>query len=137
MDEFQGARMAFGQVDAGDAAVVDLTEELPEVRAALVPHPGIGEESGLVACLYDAVGEVDVLTKAHFRETAQLEVDIATDAHVEGTGIELVKFGLAPSDAARGEEGGHGVGDGLLDRRKGGVGSVGAAKGGKIRVDSG
>ena len=38
------ARVALFQVDAGNAAVVDLTEELAEVGAPLMPHPGIGEK---------------------------------------------------------------------------------------------
>ena len=99
MNKLHRTGVALLQVDAGNTAVIDLTEELPEVRAALMPDPRLGEETGLIACLDDAVGEVDVLTEAHLRETAQLQIDITTDAHVIGTGIELVELGLTASDA--------------------------------------
>ena len=132
VDEFQCAGMALFEVDAGDAAVVDLTEELAEVRATLVPHPRLREEPWLIASLGDAVAEVDVLAEAHLRKTAEFKIDITADAHVKGTGIELIELGLAPTDAASGEEGGHGVGDGLLDRREGGVRGIGTAKGGDV-----
>ena len=130
MDELQGARVALHEVDAGDAAVVDLTEELTEVGTALVPHPGIGEELGLVAGLDDTVGEIDILAEAHLREAAQLQIDITPDTHVERTGVELVELGLTASDTACGKERGHRVGDGLLDGSEGRVGGVGAAEGG-------
>ena len=129
MDEFQGAGMTLRQVDTGDATIVDLTEELTEVRAPLVPYPCLWEESGFVACLHDAVGEVDILAKAHLGKTAQLVIDITTDAHIEGTGVELVEFCLSASDATCGEERGHGVGYGLLNRGKGGMGCIRPPKG--------
>ena len=43
MDELHGARMTLLQVDAGDAAVVDLPEELAEVSSTLVPYPCFGK----------------------------------------------------------------------------------------------
>ena len=39
VDEFECARVTLGEVDAGNAAVVDLAEEFPEVGAALMPYP--------------------------------------------------------------------------------------------------
>ena len=47
--------MALLEVDAGNARVEHLAEELAEVGAPLMPHPGIGQQGGLVACLDDAI----------------------------------------------------------------------------------
>ena len=81
-----------------------------------MPHPGIREELRTMACLDDAVGEVDILAEAHLRKTAQFLIDITTDTHVKRSGIELVELGLPASDSTRCKEGGHRVGDGFLDR---------------------
>ena len=129
MYQFQSARMTFLKIDAGDTTVIDLTEELLKVCTALMPHPCLGEEPGLIACLYNTVREIDILAKAHLGETTQLLIHILTDAHVERTGIELVELGLTASDATSGEKGGHRVTDGLLHRGEVGMGSVRTAKG--------
>lgn len=134
MYQFQRTRVALLKIDAGNAAVIDLTEELLKVRAPLMPDPCLGKETGLVACLYDAVGEVDILAKAHLGKTTQLLIYIVADTHVERAGIELVELGLTTSDATSGEEGGHRVADGLLHRGEVGMGSVGPAKGGNLSV---
>ncbi len=132
VDELQGAGVALLKVDAGDAAVIYLTEKLTEVRTALVPYPGVGEKTWLIACLDDTVGEIDVFAEAHLREATQFQIDITTDAHVIGTGVELVELGFAATDATGSEERGHRVADGLLDRRERGVGSVGTAEGREV-----
>ena len=44
MDELQGTRMAFLEIDAGYAAIIDLTEKLTEVRATLMPYPCLRKE---------------------------------------------------------------------------------------------
>ena len=82
MDELHGAGMTLLEVDAGDAAVVDLTEELAEVRATLVPHPGLRDEGRLVASLHDTVAEVNIFAEAHLCKASQLLIDFATDTHV-------------------------------------------------------
>ena len=108
--------------------------ELLEVGTALVPHPRIGEQTAGVAGTEDADGEVDVLAiERHLRETrlreaTELEVGLATDAEVEGAGVELVQLLLASTDATSGKERRHGVGDGLLDVGERLVGCIGTAK---------
>ena len=98
-----------------------------------MPHPRVGQQGGLVACLDNAIREVDVFAEAHLREAAQLLIDLTAYAHVVGTGIELVErpLLLAAADAARGEERRHGVRDGFLHRRERRVGGVGTAEGGE------
>ena len=118
VDEFQCARVTLLEVDAGYAAVVYLTEEFTEVGAALVPYPCLGDEGCLVASLNDAVGEVDILAKAHLRETAQLQVDIATNTHIERAWEELIELLLATTNTSRSKERRHGVANGLLHRRE-------------------
>ena len=106
-----------------------------------MPYPGIREETGLVACLNDAIGEIDVFTKTHLGETAQLLIDITADAHIERTGIELVELGFSASDATCGEERGHRIADGLLYRCEVGMGCIGAPESdyfrGEWRVERG
>ena len=65
VDKLHRTRMALLEIDTGDAAIIDLTEEFLEVRTPFVPHPGLWEELWLIACLDNAIGEVDVLAKAH------------------------------------------------------------------------
>jgi hypothetical protein len=89
--------VTFLKVDAGNAAVIDLSEELAEVRAALVPHPGLWDEHWPIACLHYTIGEVDVLAKSHLGESPELLVYIPTNAHVEGAWIELIQFFLSSS----------------------------------------
>ena len=124
------------QIDTGNARVVHLTEELPEVGAPLMPYPCLGEEARRAAGFHDAIRKVDVFAEAHLREAAKLFVDIAADAHVERTGEKLVELLLSTTDAAGGEEGGHRIADGFLHRRERLVGAVGAAKGiGRLSVE--
>ena len=132
MDELQGARMALLEVDAGNAAVVNLTEELTEVGTTLVPHPRLRDEGRLIACLDDAIGEVDILAKAHLGEASQLLIDLTTDAHVIGAGEELVELlALAATNATRGKERGHRIRDGLLDRGERRMRGIGTTESGK------
>ena len=58
------------EVDAGNAAVVDLSPELAEIGAALMPYPCLWEQTALVASLENADGEVYVFAKAHGGETS-------------------------------------------------------------------
>ena len=98
------------------------------MRAAFVPHPCRGKQPAWESGLEDADTEINVLAEPHLGEPAQFQIGIAPDAHVEGTGIELVEFLLTPTDSARGEETGHGVGDGLLNVGKRLVCAVGTSK---------
>ena len=107
--------------------MIDLAEELAEVRSPLVPHPRLGDERRLIARLDDAVREVDVFAEAHLREAAQLLIHLAAYAHVVGAREELVELRLAAADAARREERRHRVGDGLLHRCERLMGPVWAA----------
>lgn len=129
MNEFQCAGMAFLQIDTGNTAVVNLSEELAEVSAPLMPYPCIREEARLIACLDNAIGEVDVLAEAHLRKTTQLQIDVAADAHVERAGVELVELCLAATDASGGEEGGHRVADGFLHGSERRMRRIGTAEG--------
>ena len=118
MYEFHCAGMAFLEVYARDTTIIYLAEELPEVSATLVPYPCLWEETGLVACLYDTVGEIDILTEAHLRESSELQIYVSAYAHIKGSWIELIELCLASTDTASGEEGCHRVADGLLHRGK-------------------
>ena len=129
MDKLHGTGVQQLQVDAGDAGIAHLAEELAEVGATLVPHPRFGEQATTGASLAQTVAEVDVLAKAHLAETAQLLPEVTAYAHVEGTGIELVELLLATTNASRSEERRHRIADGLLHRREVGVGAIGTAKG--------
>ena len=114
MHQFEALGVLLIEVDAGNAAVENLSEKLAKISTALVPHPRFGEQSAGVAALEDADGEVDVLAEAHFAESAELQIDVAPNAHVERTGVKLVQLFLATTNASRGEEGGHGIRNGLL-----------------------
>ena len=133
MHGFQSLRIFAPEVDTGIAAVVDLSPELTEVRATLVPQPRLREQTAAVAALVDAEAEVDVLAiESHLREalrreTAQLLIHVTTHSEVERAGIELlVELLLATTDAAGRKERGHRIRDGLLDvgeRLVGGIGT--------------
>ena len=69
MHELKCAWMTFIEINTCDATIIHLSEKLTEVGSALMPHPCIREQSRLVASLNNTIGEVDVLTKAHLRET--------------------------------------------------------------------
>lgn len=47
MNQLERAGMALFEVDAGNAAIIDLTEKLAEIGASLVPYPSIGKSWGL------------------------------------------------------------------------------------------
>lgn len=64
-------------VDARNAAVVDLLEELPEIGPALVVHPCIGNETHLVAMLHHANAEFNILTESHAGKTVCFVEDFA------------------------------------------------------------
>ena len=126
------------QIYAGYARVPHLTEELTEIRAALMPHPSLREQAATGTGLAYAIAEIDVLAEAHAAETAQLLPKLPADAHIEGAGIELIqgprlsppfRRRAASSNAACGEEGGHGVADCLLQGGKIWVCAVGTSKG--------
>ena len=137
MYQLHGAWMALFEIDTGDAAVIHLTEELAEISTALMPNPGIRNETWHVASFYYAIREVDILAKAHLGESSKLEIHIATNAHVERSGIELVELGLSASDATSGEKRSHRIADGFLDRRERGMCSIRPAKCHKCRIYSG
>ena len=65
MHRLKRLRIFLVEVDAGDTAVVDLPEELTEIRAPLVPNPCFGEQTALASSLEYADGEVYVLTETH------------------------------------------------------------------------
>ena len=123
--ELQAAWVSLHEVDTGNTRVVNLLEELAEVCPTLVPNPGFGEETAACAALVDAQAQVNILAEAHRREAFQLAIEAATNAKIEGARIELlVHLLLAATNAARRQEGGHTVTDGLLHRREAFVSSV-------------
>ena len=129
MHELQTARMPLHQIDAGNAAVMNLLEELLEVSPTLVPYPCLREQTASCAALVNTNAEIYILAEAHLRETTQLLVERPADAHIEGTGIELlVHLFLAAAYATGSEEGRHTIVNGLLHIGKTLVGTVGAAK---------
>lgn len=116
MHELQASRVSLHQVDAGYTAVMYLLEELPEVCPALMTDPCFGEETATGSALVDAQTQVNIFAETHGRESAQLTVKAATDAHVERARIELlVHLLLAATDAASRDERSHTVADGLLN----------------------
>ena len=129
MNQLQGAGMALHQIDAGNAAVMNLFEELLEVSPTLVPYPCLREQTASCAALVDAYAEIYILAESHLRETTQLLVERPADAHIEGTGIELlVHLLLAATNTSCGKEGCHAVVDGFLHIGETVVGTVGTAK---------
>ena len=83
MHEFETLWIFLVEIDAGDATVVDLSPELAEVGAALMPYPCFREQTATAACLENADREIDVLTETHVGKAIQLEINIPADAHVE------------------------------------------------------
>ena len=134
MNKFHGPGMALLKVYARDTTIIYLTEEFLEVCTALMPHPCLWEELGLIACLHDTVGEVDVLTETHLRESSELKINVSAYAHIKGPWIELIQLCLTSTDTASGEERGHRVADGFLYWGKGVVGSIGTAEACECRV---
>ena len=128
MHEFHGARVTFLQIDTGNTRIEHLLEELVHVGTAFVPHPCRREQASLITRLENAIAKVDVLAKAHFRETAQLIIYIPTHTHIERARIELVEFLLATANTARREERSHGIADCLLHLRKRVMRTVGTAE---------
>ena len=125
MHKFQTARMPFHQVDAGNARVVNLLEELLEVGSALVPNPCFWEETTTRSTLVDAQAQVDIFAESHGREAAKLSVETAANAQIEGTRIELlVHLLLSATNAASRNERCHAVADGFLNRREALVSTV-------------
>ena len=70
MDNLQRLRILLVEIDASDTRIVNLSPELAEVGAPLVPYPCFREETTAFPCLEDTYGEVDILAKAHLGETA-------------------------------------------------------------------
>ena len=70
MHKLQASRVSLHQVDAGNARVVNLLEELLEVGSALVPNPCFGEETATGSALVDAQAQVDIFAESHGREAA-------------------------------------------------------------------
>ena len=83
MHELEALWIFLVEVDAGDATVVDLSPELAEVGAALMPYPCFREQTATAACLEDTDREINVLTETHVRKAIQPEINISADAHVE------------------------------------------------------
>ena len=130
MNQLQGAGMALHQVNAGNAAVMNLLEELLEVSPTLVPYPCLREQTASCAALVNTNAEIYILAEAHLRETAQLLIERPADTHIKGTGIELlVHLLLAATNTSCGKEGCHAVVDGFLHIGETVVSTVGAAKG--------
>ena len=71
MDKFRRAGMQQMKVDAGYAGIVNLPEECPEIRAALVPHPSLREKAAASTGLENPYAEIYVFSKAHRAEAAQ------------------------------------------------------------------
>ena len=104
MHQFVRAGMAAREVNAGDAAVVDLLEKLAQIGAALVIHPRFREETTAIAAFEDAGGEIYVFAETHVRKTAERFVHLAAHAHVEGAGGRTCPFPFFAANAAGGEK---------------------------------
>ena len=116
------------EVDARDAAVVNLPPELAEVGATLVPYPCFGEETTAATGLEYADREVDIFAETHLAEASEPRVDVAPDAHIERARVEFVELFLAAANAACGEKARHRIRNGFLYVGKGSVGAIGSAK---------
>ena len=90
MDKLHRAGMQQMKVDAGYARIIDLPEELPEIRTALMPHPSLREKAAARSRFENPDAEIDVLSETHRAESAQPLPQPAADAHIERTRIELV-----------------------------------------------
>ena len=83
MHELEALGIFLVEIDTGDATVVDLSPELAEVGAALMPYPCFREQTATAACLEDTDREINVLTETHIGKAIQPEINIPADAHVE------------------------------------------------------
>ncbi len=128
MNEFEAIGIFLVEVNAGNATVEHLPPKLAKVCPAFVINPRAWEETAVKTGFEDANGKVNILAEAHLGEAAEPLIDVAADAHVKGTGIELVEFLLSATDAAGGEETRHGIGYGLLCRSKRVGSTVGTAE---------
>ena len=117
------------QIDAGCTGVTHLTVELTEVGTSLMPYPRFREETAAGSCLADAIAEVNVFTKTHSTEAAQLLPQRTAHTHIKGAGIELVQFLLTATDATSSEERRHRVADGFLHRGEVGMRPVRTSEG--------
>ena len=63
MHELEALWIFLVEIDAGDATVVNLSPELAEVGAALMPYPCFREQTATAACLEDTDREIYVLTE--------------------------------------------------------------------------
>ena len=80
-----------------------------------MPNPSFREESATCSALVDAQTQVNILAETHGRETAQLTVKAAANAHIERARIELpIHLLFAATNTASREERSHAVTDGLL-----------------------
>ena len=129
MHQLQRSRVQQMQVDARLARVVHLTEETAEVRAALMPHPCVGQQAHTRTGLLQTVAEINVLAEAHPSEAAQFMPQPAPHTHIVRAGIEAVELLLATAYAARSEERRHGIADSFLQRSEVGVRAVRTAEG--------
>lgn len=64
MCQFQGARMAFEDIDSSYTRVVDLSEELHEICTTFVEDKGILNQASLEATFDDANGKFNIFAKS-------------------------------------------------------------------------
>lgn len=128
MDGFEEFRVGFAKVDAGDTPVEDLAEEFFEVGASFVENICVFDEADGKTGFVDAGGEVHVLAVAKVVHATDLFVDFSMDAHIVGPRVEFGNAFGGSACATGAEEGGHGIVDGLEERREVGAAGVGAAE---------
>lgn len=105
--------------------MLHLTEKRAEFDTSFMIYESLGEKPAAVTSFENSGTQVDVLAITHGSEAAQGFISTFLNAQIEAAWVELVHLLFASTDAARGEEGGHRVIDGLLYGRERRVGAVG------------
>ncbi len=65
MHQFQRVRVFLIKINTGNAGVMHLLEELLQISAAFVIHPGIRKKPASIAVLKDTDTKVNILAKTH------------------------------------------------------------------------
>ncbi len=128
MDCFERLGIFFIEIDSSYSAVVNLSKELAEICPSLMPNPRLGKQSTAATGFENTNREVDIFSEAHLGEPSEPCINIATNAHIERTGIEFVEFFLAAAYSTRSKKGRHRIRNGFLRIGKRGVRTVGTAE---------
>jgi len=105
----QRSRVCQMQVDAGNARVVYLFEELSEGRSPFVVDIRFGDECCLKTGFQETETKIDVLAKTHVAISANCMECFRGYPHVEAAGIKSVHRLLLSPDAAGRKKRGHGI----------------------------